>query len=177
MNARMENARMQQLKKKNGFTLVEMLIVVTLLGIFSVAVTQVFFTILRTQAKTQSIAEAKQSGDYAFSVMETAIRNAKSIDFPVCGDSDPTSITITNQDDTQITFSCSGNKIKSGTQNLTGDNVIVDSCNFTHVCQTSTAQYVYFNYTVKPGNVPTGDPIQSASEPYQGTVTIRNVQE
>ena len=169
---------------KNGFTLVEMLIVVTLLGIFSVAVTQVFFTILRTQIKSESVEEVKRSGDYAFTVMETMIRNAKSVNVPSCNTFNRQSIEIKNPDGGITTFDCSGPNISSQSASyspldLTGSNVIVSSCTISYVCPSAagggtTGGYVYFSYIVNPANVTPGDPIAGSTQSYQGTVTIRN---
>lgn len=188
MSARMENARMRQLRKNYGFTLVEILMVVALLGIFSIAVVQVFFTIVSQQTKTAAIEEVKQSGDYAFSVMETMIRNAKVVNLPSCNTFlNQKSIEIENPDKGITTFDCSGSKISSQSADysvldLTGPNVVVSSCNISYVCPTPAAggtagRYVYFSYVVEPANVTPGDPIAGSTQSYQGTVTIRNLAE
>jgi len=176
---------MKQLSYKKGFTLVEILVAVALLGIFSVAVSQVFFTLIRSQNKTEKIQTVKEAGDYAFNVMETMIRNAKSIN-ATCPSSTANSVVITNPDGENTTFECLGDpdfKISSESASgihssfdLTGENILVDSCNFTIVCpaSSSTPEYVFFTYAVKSKLAPTGDVLQNASEVYQGTVGIRN---
>lgn len=190
MSARMENARMRQLRKNHGFTLVEILMVVALLGIFSIAVVQVFFTIVSQQTKTAAIEEVKQSGDYAFSVMETMIRNAKVVILPSCNTTlNQKSIEIKNPDNGITTFDCSKSNISSKSAgysvldlDLTGPNVVVSSCNISYVCPTpavggTAGRYVYFSYVVEPANVTPGDPIAGSTQSYQGTVTIRNLAE
>lgn len=174
------------MKLTRGFSLVEILVAVSVLGIFSVAVSQVFFTILRTQSRTEIIQDVKQSGDYAFSVMETAIRNAKVVSFPPCDDSDSASnIHITNPDDSETIFSCDASGkitvddvVSAQLRDLTDSNVTVSDCSFILACPVSSSgvvsKYVYFTYTVAPVSVPTNNPLLYTSEVYQGTVTLRN---
>ena len=62
-----------------GFTLIEMLIVVALLGVFAAVATDTFTNVMRAQNKTRIVNELEQSGNYALSVMEQQIRDAEKI--------------------------------------------------------------------------------------------------
>lgn len=108
--------------KNNGFTLVEVLMVVFVMGIVIVVGGQLFFTILKGASKTELVKQVKQNGDYALGVMERQIRSAKKID--ACT---PTSLKIVNQDDGITEFKCllenGVNKIASGSSTFTSDSV------------------------------------------------------
>ncbi len=91
---------------KYGFTLIEMLVVITILGMLTATATGMFFTLLRGSLKSRTMLEVKQNGEYALGTIERMIRNAKEIvDF----DSDNWSyLTIKNQDNGLTTFRCCG---------------------------------------------------------------------
>lgn len=115
--------------KKNGFTLIEILVVIGIFGILAVIGTSMFFSILKGSTKTRVLAEVKQNGNYAISVMGRMIRNAKSIES--CPGS---SITIENQDRDSTTFSCSGGRVASNSAYLTSDKVAVTNCTNVFTC-------------------------------------------
>jgi prepilin-type N-terminal cleavage/methylation domain-containing protein len=64
---------------KKGFTLVELLIVIGLVLILGTFGTSVIVSILRSYNKAHIINEIEQNGNYVLSVMETQIRNARSV--------------------------------------------------------------------------------------------------
>ncbi len=66
--------------KKSGFTLIEILVSIVILGIVAVIGSQMFFSILKNTAKTRTLAEVKQNGNHALAVMIRMIRNARSIE-------------------------------------------------------------------------------------------------
>lgn len=88
-----------------GFTLLEMLIATGIIAGLSIVIVQSFFTTVRTNAKTEIIKETKQNGDFALSVMERMIRNAKSI-ASTCDSTPRNSITFISPDDTTTTLRC-----------------------------------------------------------------------
>ena len=63
----------------SGFTLVEVLVVVALLGVFAVVATDTFTNILRAQNKARVVSELEQAGNYALSIMEQQIRDAEEV--------------------------------------------------------------------------------------------------
>ena len=84
---------------KNGFTLIETLVSLGILGLLVVVVTALFFSLLRGASKTKAIQTVKQNGGYAISVMERMIRNAKQV-----LDCQTDYIKIKSQDEEETTF-------------------------------------------------------------------------
>src|SRR3989338_1427537 len=99
------------ISKIRGFSMVEMLVVIALLGIISTIVTQVLVISVRSSLKAEIQKEVKQNGDYAISIMERAIRNATDVDAAGCNISRDF-VTITNRDTTTTTFTCSSSPNK-----------------------------------------------------------------
>src|SRR3989344_5749758 len=104
------NARRYTLEAKRGFSLIELLVVISLIGIIGTIITQVFILGIRSQAKSEIIKEVKQNGDYATSVIESMIRNSLDIQASECNEN-TNLLTILNPDGYTTTFDCSGSSI------------------------------------------------------------------
>ena len=170
--------------RRNGFTLIEMMIVVSLLGIIAVVGSGAFFSILRGSTKTKTLQMVKQNGDYAISVMERMIRNARRIE-----EIDGQHIKIKNPDGETTTFRCCGSSpnllIASESGNLTCESarltssgVKVDSCSsvFTLVDPGQPEikpAVVKINFNLSPA-VSSTRPEEQATVNFQTTVTLRN---
>ncbi len=114
-------------KKELGFTLIEIVVVVGVLGIIVIFGASLFFTILRSSTKTRILAEVKQNGNFAMGVMERMIRNAKRIE------GGGASITIVNPDNGVTVFSCEdiGGELKLASNSaslVAEDKVRVNDC-------------------------------------------------
>lgn len=118
------------MKRSSGFTLIEVLVVFSILAIIFVVASNMFFSILRGTTKTKTMQLVKQNGDYTISLMGRMIRNARSI-----GTYTSTSLPIVNPDGGTTTFSCSdvdsdgNNEIASNSASLISSDVKVVSCN------------------------------------------------
>ena len=77
-----------------GFTLIEIIVVVSILGMVAFFGSNMLFTILKGSLKTKVMSEVKQDGSFAISTMERMIRNAKEL--VSC---DTTILKIINPDD------------------------------------------------------------------------------
>lgn len=156
--------------KKSGFTLIEMIVVVAILGMVAIFGSNMLFTILKGSLKTKVLSEVKQNGTFAISTMERMIRNAKEL---VSCDSG--SVKIKNPDDFETTFVCSDTAISSNSAALTSSNVKVDSCAF--ACSLGTAgilpSTVGINFTLSQVGAATRKE-EKALVKFQTTVSLRN---
>jgi type II secretory pathway pseudopilin PulG len=92
----------------SGFTLLETLISIGVVGAIGILITQVFFATARTNTKTELLKDVKQNGEYAMSVMSRMIRNSIYIESTCSSTGDPTlsSLDVRNSDGNITTFGC-----------------------------------------------------------------------
>ncbi len=166
--------------RNGGFTLIEILIVVSLIGVMSIAITQVFMSILRSQSKGEIIKGVKQNGDYAYSVMESMIRNAQEVTDPTSCGSQVDEISIKNPDDYITRFYCTSGAVslvasQSGTSNffLTNSDVDASACHFIVNCPPTSPKYVWMTFTLSQANAAAGV-AETATETFEGIVSLRN---
>jgi prepilin-type N-terminal cleavage/methylation domain-containing protein len=172
-----------------GFTLIEVLVVISVFTVLSTVIVAILFTVIRGTKKSDSITVVRQNGEYAIDQIIKKIRFAKSLDYPSpaggappeCSSSGTTvsSVTITNLDLSQTVFSCPGsltypNNISLDGAGLTNSNsVIVTSCSF--VCSQNSGGPltigVYFDLTKVSSS---GLPEENTTIPFQSSVTLRN---
>jgi len=126
----------------SGFTLVEILVVVGILGIIAVVASTIFFTTLRSAGKTKVLTTVKQNGDYTLSVMERLIRGSQEVvtntDNKIC-ESGMNYLKFKRADGSTIEFGCleegaANGRIASNSARLTSSKVKVDSCSFDCSC-------------------------------------------
>lgn len=116
-------------KNGAGFTLIEVLMVVFLLGIVVVIGSNLFFSILRGASKAEIEKEVKQNGDYAMNVIGRMVRNAQN-----CSEVSGV-LTVTNPDGQTTDFFCqpSGDITRIASNAgvfLTSDKVTATNCTF-----------------------------------------------
>lgn len=93
-----------------GFSLVEVLIIVSLLAIVLLIGSDLFFTTLKGASKAEIVKEIKQNGNFALGIMERMIRNSRALD---CSGT-PGQLSLTNPDQGETTFRLdSSNRIAS----------------------------------------------------------------
>lgn len=93
--------------KKAGFTLLEVLVSITIAASVGILIAQVFFTTTKSNTKTELLKDVKQNGEYAVAIMERMIRNALRVE-STCSKTGSTlrSIEIANRDGNTTTFGC-----------------------------------------------------------------------
>lgn len=176
--------------KKSGFTLLEIIVVIALLGIVGVMAVDIFFTSLRGGTKAETLKEIKQNGDFAISVMERMIRNAQEVTSTCDGSSMP-SITIRNPDYYETTFECVWDLIEevayiaSSSAAITSKNITLvrpgtpspdcTSADLTFTCSqtASKPETVSISFTLYQKGV-TSRPEERASVTFETTISLRN---
>ena len=78
-------------KLKQGFTLLELLVVVGILGILGAVASDIFINVSRSYNKANVIAEIQRSGNASLSQIGSEIRNAQSVTSP-----EPTTLNVVN---------------------------------------------------------------------------------
>lgn len=172
-------------KKLAGYTLIEIIIVVALLGIVMVMATGMFLNIMRGAVKSRALQEVKQNGNYVIMTMSRMIRNAMNVSCSGLSDR----LVIENPDGMTTTFQCclgaDNNFIASisGTMTcssegarMTGDNVTVTDCASFINCTAGPPPVIdiffQLNHVYRgAGAVP---PEESAASVFQTTVSPRN---
>jgi len=158
--------------KKQGFTLIEILVVVTIFGIIVVLGSGLFFFLLKGSTKSRVLEVVRQNGDYALSVMGIMVRNASSL-VSYSG----SEITIVNPDRGTTIFSCSGGRIASNGANLIGDEVKVDDCSSIFSLEVDPAGATPAVMTIRfslSQKAVTARPEEQALMNFQTTVSLRN---
>lgn len=115
--------------KQNGFTLIELMVAVSIIGVVLLAVTQMLVQSLVGAAKAEAITRVKSNGDTALIALERTIRKGVGIDS--CNNNQ---VTFTVSDSNQLArIEINGTELRireSGTwRTITGSEVVVSQVN------------------------------------------------
>ena len=93
-------------KQVYGFTLLEILVSISIIAFLLVIISQSFITTTKSNTKTELLNNIKQNGDYAMEVITRLIRSAKGVpDSYACDGTTPQrTLVVTDLDDKTITF-------------------------------------------------------------------------
>ena len=145
-------------KIKRGFTLIELLVVIGVVATVGTVVADLFFANLRAAAKTKALTEVKQNGDYALSVMERMIRNAKKVqensDTQTC-ESGMSKLKILNSDGGTTEFMCDAVNEQIASNSgifLTSDKLTLSTCSFSCDQPAGKPAVIDINFTLQKGD-------------------------
>ena len=153
-----------------GFSLIEMLVVITLLVMLALIGVSLFLGTLTNSNKTTIGLSLKQQGENAMSQMVNMIRGAVHIES--CSSS---ALTIRNPDDRTTQFTLSGTKIASNSgYYLTSDDVVV-TAGPAFTCTLENGVYTFANitFTLKKGNSASDKPIEVVQQDFSAGVGVR----
>ena len=124
-------------KTIQGFSLLEILVVITVFSMLAILTTQVVILTLRGSKKSESLTKVRANIDYSLATIERNIRNADAIE--ECPNPDPDTISYFDENGVLTSFSCDsdsdGGFIASASGRLTSSEVDVTSCSFECVDQ------------------------------------------
>jgi prepilin-type N-terminal cleavage/methylation domain-containing protein len=185
-----------------GFTLLEILVSITIISVIMIVIVQVFLTTTRVNTKTEILKDIKQNGDFAMETIERMTRYATNISCS-SGDGIPSqSLTITNADTGTSTFGCaldvgippqytqiasqSAMGALTSTQYLTSTdislakdisgNAVCGTPQLSFVCtrQAGVSTEVKITFTLQSKSSSPDRRDQAPSTVFQSTVTLRN---
>lgn len=117
---------MKKIKKQQGFSLFEILIVMVLFVVIIVVVNQAFFAVFKGQSKSEATTKVKQNANFVLSTMQKSLHSAQSVS--ACTAS---TINYYDADGKSQTFSCESGLVKQSGSALSTSDIVVSSCNFT----------------------------------------------
>lgn len=119
-------------KWTQGFSLLEILVVITVFSILAILTTQAILLTLKGSKKSESLTKVRVNIDYSLAIIERNIRNAESI--VECPNSDTSIISYLDENGVLTSFSCAsdtdGGYIASASGRLTSSEVDVIECSF-----------------------------------------------
>jgi len=173
---------MKKKRQIQGFTLLEMLVTISLLALIATTGTQLLTTILKNSSKARIGQLVKQEGNFAMMAMERTIRNAKSIDISsIPCSSEMTKLALVNYNGDDLAFEfinigASGYIASEGAsiKPITSDAVEVSSGNFE--CDSgldNSPAMIKVDFTLKQANSSLR-PEETVSIPFHQTISLRN---
>ncbi len=123
------------IKKKinniKGFSLIEILIVITIFAVIGLLATRSIFLTIRGAKKSDSLVRVRENVNYSLSVIERQLRSAEGV---TCPNPSSSVLNYVSLEGTASSFSCvvSGTDryIASGSARLTSSDISVTGCSF-----------------------------------------------
>ena len=162
-----------------GFTLVEMVLYVSLCSIFLLTLSTLLTFLLETRVRSQAIAEVNQQGSQIMNMMTQTIRNGRSIQVPSIGTSSSilsitTAVPLRNP--TIFDVSNGVMRIKEGSNSaipLTNSRIKVSAINFQNVSSSaSTEKIIRISFTIDHVNLG-GRSEYTFTKTFGGSATLR----
>lgn len=173
-------------QSQEGFTLVELLVVIVIFSVVGAITGSILVSSLRTSNKANSLNVVKQNGDFVTTQAVKLLHSARVLKSPFpCGlSSNPTvqsSISVLDNYGTQINLSCLGNTIVSSGMSLLDTNAVVlvpGSCSFSCSQQTSSDYpLVSFQFSLisKTSSSFSEQTASAGAVPFFTSVSMRNM--
>lgn len=143
---------------QTGYTLIELLLYVTIVSSLLLAVTMFFSMSAEGQVKNQTVSEVDQQGTFALNYIAQTLRNATAITSPAMGASaNQITVTVPTASLSPTIFNLSGTAlhVKEGTAAavpLTSDTVQISNLTFKNLSRSSTNEIVQVSFTVSGTN-------------------------
>lgn len=172
-----------------GYTLIELVVVIGLTAILLMTAVSLFFTTFQGGGKTASAEYVKQAGNSVVETMSFSLRNSLKL-IPASGQSSPclanmSAVAVQNQDMSTTEYSLASSKLRvikpTGTQNLTPDDLTVTSFSITctpvsygQPSWNGAPPRVTINFTLQKGTNGVTAARDIVTIPFSTSVTLRN---
>lgn len=173
-----------------GFTLIEILVVISVFILLTAIILSILITILRTTKKSDSVILVRQNGEHAMTRLIRELRFAKSLDnpstaggaAPACSDTgiNVQEIQITGTDLSQTNFTCPTNFnypnfiALNGTALTNTNTIVVKSCSFNCSQLSNGPPNIKISFSLSKINSE-GLMENNTTIPFQASVTLRNL--
>lgn len=164
--------------KSKGFTLVELLLYVTLTGILLTSVSLTYYVVLRTRVKNETVSDIDVVGRMALDRISQTIRNANGITSPSIG-STQSSLTLAVPDSAKnpTVFTLSGGAIMiqegtGGAVALTPTRMTITSLSFANYGRSGTEGIIRTQFTAARNTTALRNEYQY-SKSFSGSASIR----
>jgi prepilin-type N-terminal cleavage/methylation domain-containing protein len=136
------------MKKHNGFTLLELLVVITVVALLSVSAVGLFYQTLRSGSKTDNIKELDQNALLAMNVMSQQVRNARKVSAVGAGTCPgvATTLSLTGSDGRTTQFSLSSGKIASNGAEISATSITISNLSFTCARQNGVPDQITISF-------------------------------
>lgn len=177
--------------RKNGFTLIEIMIVMAILVFIGLIIGSIVMSILRGTNKTNTLTVVRQNGNFAISQLSKMLRNAKTFEGAstngssfdaICNESTQYKyIKITSFDKEVTTFSCAGSPLTISSNSavlLDTNTVVVDQCYFQCTASNiadSPRIDIYFSLRSNTSSLLPEKKASESAIPFNTSVSLRNV--
>ncbi len=161
-------------RTKQGYTLIELTVVVGLVSILAISITAIMLSSLLSSTQIRRLIQVKQTGDYTINQIEQLLRNAQAI--TTCSSANNT-ITFVNQDGGETTISLSDSKIASSSSQATSyfNDATIPATNFNLDCFPDDSQpnLVKISFTLTP-MINSNRPLDKPQINFETSVELRN---
>ena len=162
-----------------AFTLVEILVTVTLTAIIMLGITSLFISFMMSAGKSRISQSVRENGTVAMQRMIEELRNAKAINITATqcnGSTVYSSLAFVNADDVASSLAAASNRIRLNTGGsnyyLTSDSNQLRNLGF--VCyNTEAAKYIEITFTLASSTAIANSPIHSQLD-FKSGVALRN---
>jgi prepilin-type N-terminal cleavage/methylation domain-containing protein len=139
------------MKNYKGFSLLEILVVVSVFAVLGILITRSVLLTLSGGRKSESLIRVRDNLNYSVGIMERQLRNANSI--TTCPNPNTSIISYTDINGNAAIFSCvnigTAGYVASGAARLTSEEINVTKCSLTCATGSGTPSSVTINLEAK----------------------------
>lgn len=160
------------MKNEKGFSLIELLLYISMTAVVVLVVSGLLYTILQSRVKNQAMAEVEQQGDLIIQILTQTIRNSQSINSPLSGNSNSLSLAESDATVNPTVFDLSSGVLRiteggSSAVSLTNNRVSVSGLTFQNLSDS-----IKFQFTISHINSNSRNEYDY-TENFYGTANVR----
>lgn len=164
--------------KFKGFTLVELLLYISIVSVVILVMSGVFYLVLQARVKNQTVAEVEQTGAQVMQQVTQTIRNANAVNSPSPGNTAASislSVVDAAKDPTTFDLSSASIRIAEGTSPsvaLTSSRLSASNLTFQNLARAGTADTIRIQFTLSHIN-PQGQNEYQYQQTFYGSADIK----